>query len=128
LSAAVPCSRDPYTGGPTPHLHAGGCTLAEAGLKEGNEREGLQLPQTPLQLHGESLSLVIQTIMTLGQALPIIRHKKIQPHTLLRKAASPDLLIYHIALTAFKMFFISASVIFLPLHMVLLAKPLFKAH
>lgn len=47
----------PYTGAPTPHLHAGGGTLAEAGLEEENEREGLQDPQTPLQIQGEPLSL-----------------------------------------------------------------------
>lgn len=54
---AVPCSRDPYTRASTPHLHAGGRTLAEAGLKEGNKREGSQLPQAPLQIQGEPLSL-----------------------------------------------------------------------
>lgn len=55
--SAVPCSWDPYTGAPTPFLHAGGCTLAAEGLKEGNEREGSQLPQTLLRIQGEPQSL-----------------------------------------------------------------------
>lgn len=76
---AAPCSQDPYTSAPTAHLHAGGCTLAEAGLKEGTKREGLQLLQTPLQIQGEplSLSLVIQIMTTLGKALPIIAVSKV---------------------------------------------------
>lgn len=42
---------------PAPHLHAGGYTVAEAGLGDENDREGLQLTQTPLQIQGEPLSL-----------------------------------------------------------------------
>lgn len=105
----------------------------EFGVKERSWRWGSQHtastphPGTATAFQWGWAALVIQIIAGLASVLPVDRPRKTQPHTWAAKAAFPHIPIYHTILFAFKMFSICSWVIFFPLSLMPLAKPLFKA-
>lgn len=128
IVTGVPCSRDPHV---VSTSTTSACWWIHSSWSRvrrwERQRRVAAHTDTPPDSRGATVSnWSFRSSWLWERALPIIRHKKTASYIAWKGCQSQLTYLSHCS--EFKTFFISTLVIFLPLYMMLLARPLFKAY